>query len=130
MAFDPSKFKMSPVDPWRNTHRNALNEALIVMNALKFDRAMMREFKDGVKFSAVVQNQFGANINHRCDSRSTKAALDYINEGNHEKWQKAKIHIDTDGDKRTRCYLMAKGADKWTHYLTVREPGKVTLVEV
>ena len=123
--FKPTDFNLNLSDPWKN-YREVIKNTLLVMNFLHFDTNKMKEFKNGVKFTARLDN----NAHYYIDSVSTRNALDYINGGKHARWELAKFHIDSDG--RVRCYLKEKKNDSgeyYTHYLTVRD-NKVKLIRI
>ena len=123
--FKPTNY--SPSDPWKNNYREVIKSTLLVMNFLHFTTNEMKKFKSGVKFSAIIGNA------HYCiDSDTTRSALDYINKGKHNRWELAKIHIDSSTDGRVRCYLKEKNngsGEYYTHYLTVRD-NKVKLIRI
>ena len=125
--FKPTDFNLNLSDPWKNNYRETIKNTLLVMNFLHFTSSEMRKFKSGVKFSARINN-----ASYCIDCVSTKNALDYINDGKHNRWELAKIHIDSSTDGRVRCYLKEKNGSSgeyYTHYLTVRD-NKVKLIRI
>lgn len=118
--YNPSNYK--PIDIWATHYRRVLFDTLIVMNALKFDKEKMHDFKNGVKFTA--RTNYAKHIIVFDD---TKEMIDFVNEGHHKRWSFARIRICD--DMRVRCFLIERKQEKneFTHYLTVRD-GKVVLV--
>ena len=118
--FDPKNYKVH--DVWTEKYRSVLFDSLLVMNYLKFTKTEMRMFKDGTKFSAILDN-----AKHSIDFDHTKEMINFINEGHHKRWSFARIRICDDG--RIRCNLIERkqGKNEYTHYLTVRD-NKIVLI--